>query len=337
MRSLGIGVAGCGRISAYHLDALRQVPRARLVAAFDRHEERAEAVARRYGIPFWTDELAGFLGRGEVDAVLVLTSTESHAVVAEAAVDSGKHVFVQKPLARSLDEGRRVVEAARRAGVKLVPSFMHRYFAETRKARELLQDGVLGAVYQVHLRNGVRGLGAVSWAGDTARMGGGVIRELGVHGIDLLRFLFGELEVQASYGWTFEPSRFVRDVAEDFALGIYRLERAPLAVHEMSLIDPAGVDRFHATIYGSEGTLVLRGPRGPLAVASTRARGLDQWWLPELEDSPFGLLEHSRFVEHVLDDAPPGASPQDALAGLGVIEMLYSRLVRAPAYEPATR
>lgn len=319
-----VGMIGAGFISDYHLAGL-QAAGASVTSIFSRSGETARDKAQQYGIPHTCDDVSELLDRDDIDAVVIATPDFTHEALAIDAARAGKAILLQKPMARSSSEARRIITAAREGGVPLVVSFMHRYFEEVEQLRELLTINTLGSVHAVRHRNATPGADWASWFYDS-NASGGVVMQLGVHGIDLLRQLFGEIEAVKAVTQTSKPERELADGAvvrsdnEDLATALYRFASGLIATHEMSYLEVAGTDRFRTEVYGDRGTAWLRTERGRLAIAT----GDDgAWRTPELPDERVGERHHRHVLAMLRGDAPIDQSAQDGLASLLVAEAIY--------------
>ncbi len=346
-----VAILGAGHISDYHIAGLRDAG-ADVVAVWSRTEARAREKARQHGIARHTADRAGLLASKEVDAVVIATPDFTHEALAVEAAAAGKAILLQKPMARTAAECRRILDAARRRGVLLCVSFLHRYFDEVRAARALLAEGALGRILHVRQRNATPGADWAAWFYQREQVGGGVVLQLGVHGIDLVRQLFGEITaVRATTARTRERRRLADGSVvvpdnEDLALATYGLAAGPIVTHEMSYSEVAGTDRFRLEIYGETGTAWLRTERGRLAVhpprrGPERAAGLawverDGWAVAELPPANPGRRQHAAFLAMVRGEAPPDGSADDGLAGILVAEAIY-RSAAADAWEPVGR
>jgi myo-inositol 2-dehydrogenase/D-chiro-inositol 1-dehydrogenase len=274
--------------------------------------------------------------------VIIATPDDTHAEIAVAAAQAGKAVLLQKPMARSSGECRRIIEAARHARVLLEVSFMHRAFEEVVRLRELLTEGRLGAVFQARMRNATPGPDWQAWFYSRARVGGGAVLQLGVHGIDLLRHLVGEIEhVRATVALrraerVLADGRRVRPDNEDHALALYRFRDGALGSHEVSFAEVQGCDRFRLEVYCAEATAWLRTERGPLALFAPGLTGTRGWFVPELAARPLGQRQHARWLEAVRGTRPPDAPGEDGLATVLVAEAVYRSAAsgREEAVEP---
>lgn len=185
-----LGLVGCGRAAeTLHLPALARVASARVVAAADVDASRLELVARRFGVARRYEDFRALLADAEVEAVAVCVPPLLHAEVALAALDAGKHLFVEKPLALTLEDCDRMIERARAAGVRSAAGFNLRHHRLVREAKERVRRGELGELKMLRsvFTNGAGGGGA-SWRARREE-GGGVLFDLGVHHFDLVNFL----------------------------------------------------------------------------------------------------------------------------------------------------
>ena len=131
------------------------------------------------------------------------------------------------------------------------------------------------------------------WYYDSTMVQGGVVFSLGSHGIDLIQHLIGAVEdVSARTATmmrerTFSNGEVVTDIEfEDIAFATYRMKNGILVDHEMSGCEQNGTDRFLVEIYGEKGTMLLRGPRGPLAIYAPDIIGASDWHMPDLATGP---------------------------------------------------
>ena len=116
----------------------------------------ARKIAKQYGFEKATDNYREVLADQDVDMVVILTRVDMHAQLAIEAAKAGKHIFMQKSIACSLEDAQKVVDEAKANGVKLAISFMHRYFDESIEARKIIQSNALGEIHTVRVRNFTR-------------------------------------------------------------------------------------------------------------------------------------------------------------------------------------
>ncbi len=325
MDRVGIAFIGTGSIADYHLGGLNAVPRADVAIVVGRDPAKAAAVARRHSVRESGVDLDAVLARADIRAVVIATPDDTHEPIAVAAARAGKAILLQKPMAGDAAACRRIVAAARAADVDLQVSFMHRHFEEVDAARALIAQGAIGTVTSLRMRNATPGPDWADWFFDPARVSGGVVHQLGVHGIDLLGVLCGPIADVSATTAILRPERaladgrHVRVHTPDSAWATYRLAAGPVAMHEMSMIEAAGCDRFRLEIYGSDGTIWLRSERGPLALARAGRPG---WEVPDLPRAPLGRRHHQRWIDGLTGAAPPERTAEDALAGILVVEAI---------------
>jgi predicted dehydrogenase len=334
-----VGMIGAGFISAYHLAGLAAAGGAEVRVLVGRTPDRAAALARRFGIRDVVRDYRAVLDRPDVDAVIIATPDDTHAEIAIAAAEAGKAILLQKPMARTSAECRRIIAAARRAGVDLQVSFMHRHFEEVVRARELLAGDQLGPVFAVRMRNATPGPDWHDWFFSRETVPNGVVLQLGVHGIDLLRHVIGDIASVTGTLATLQAERVladgrtVRPENADHALAVYRFQAGSLGSHEMSLSEIQGCDRFRLEIYCADATLWLRSERGPLAVYAPALTGSRGWFVPDLPARPFGERQHARWLDSLRGTMPSDRTAEDGLATLLVAEAL-SRAAAAGRQEP---
>ena len=328
MSRLRVAVLGAGFISDYHIAGLQQAG-ADVVALSGRRDALVREKAARYGIPHATTDHRTILARDDVDAGVVATPDFTHEEIAIAAAQAGKAILLQKPMARTSAECVRIHEAAEKAGVVLTVSVLHRYFEEVESVRELLGRAVLGPVSHVRHRNASAGADWAGWFYEKEKVGGGVVLQLGVHGIDLLRHLFGEIQAVSASIATVRRARTLADGTritpdnEDLALATYRFASGAVATHEMSYTELAGTDRFRLEIYGERGTAWLRTERGRLAVYLADDAGHGEWATPALPAPSFQERQHRHWLAMVRGDVPVDTSARDGLAAALVAEAIY--------------
>ena len=321
-----IGIIGSGFISDYHIPALQQVG-AEIVILCSIKEEEAKQKAARYHISQTTIDYKAVLAREDLDAVLILTPESTHCEIAVAAAQAGKAIFLQKPMARSSEECRTILDAVRTAGVPLYVSFMHRHFPEVEHARTLLEQKVFGRVLTIRQRNATPGATWSPWFFDRKLVGGGAVMQLGVHGIDLLRHMFGEINAVQAHVAQLVNERVMADGTivhpdnEDYAVALYRFDSGIIAHHEIIYNEVAGTDRFRMEIYGEKGTAWLRTERGLLSYF--QAGESASWATPEISTEDFGIRQHRNFLDMLQGKIPFDQSGEDGLRSIQIAEAIY--------------
>jgi UDP-N-acetyl-2-amino-2-deoxyglucuronate dehydrogenase len=321
-----IAIIGAGFISEYHIDGIRAAGGAEIATLVGRRADNTARRAGELGIANYTIDYHAVLADKSIDAVVIATPDSTHLPLAEQALAAGKDVLLQKPMAMNSDECRKIIKAAAESDACLTVSFMHRYFPEIRWLRERIAENTFGRVHSVRIRNATPGAGWSDWFYDASKVAGGVVMQLGVHGIDLLQHLFGPLQSVAAMATTMKPDRNLDDgrktvmTFEDNVAAIYRLAGGANATHEMSWTEIAGCDRFRLEVYFEDGTVWLRTDK---AAAMLNRTGPSGWSMVDLPDEPLGMAHHKHWLEIVRRNAPVDDT---ALAGLSthiVAEQLY--------------
>src|SRR5262245_13349638 len=194
------GIIGCGDVTEVKSGpAFQQVAGSELVAVMRRNGERAADYARRHGVPRWYDRAEDLVDDKEVDAVYVATPPGSHLEVALMACAARKPAYVEKPMARSFSECRRMVQAFEAARVPLFVAYYRRALDRFRAVRDRVAAGKLGTITSVTYRYASSAhldvpQGETPWRLRPAESGGGLFLDLGSHTLDILDFILGPLE-----------------------------------------------------------------------------------------------------------------------------------------------
>lgn len=349
---IGVAVFGCGGVSAGHFSAYAASPRARLVAAVDTRAELAEAAATKWGAARWYDSAAAALADPAIQVVDLCLPHHLHAPVAIQAAKAGKHVFVEKPIANTLEEADAMIAAAREHGVTLMVDQTKRYQNRHRKIKELLDAGYVGAPILVkaaypqdityawqHMEPKRR---ATYWKHD------GVISGIGIHSLDLLRWLIGEVaEVQAVAATSdlIEPGR----PTEDSGIVLLRFANGCIGESTVSYVlkDPklaAGWDIMPLQLFGRRGSLRMDEEDNISVVSDLLASEAGPGALHLQTKPPVGAPRlpaegMAGAIEHLLDCLSTGTQPltngEDARKSLEVVEAAYRsiqehRAIRLP-------
>jgi len=197
--TLKVGIIGCGSIAEFrHAPEYAENPDAEIVAFYDPKTERAERLAKAYGGRVVGDYKA-ILADPSIDAISDCSTNEMHHVITTQALESGKHVLCEKPMAVTLDGAREMLDAARKSGKILMLAHNQRLAPAHRKAREIIQSGELGRVITFATTFGHKGpeywsesKSKATWFFERQKSVFGVAGDLGMHKIDLLRYLLDD-------------------------------------------------------------------------------------------------------------------------------------------------
>ncbi|MCT9011463.1 Gfo/Idh/MocA family protein [Streptomyces rhizosphaerihabitans] len=219
VRALGVAVVGFGWMGRVHTQAYARVLhhfphlalRPELVCVADEVPGRAEEAAARYGFAAAVRDWREIAADPRVEAVSITAPNFLHREIAVAMAEAGKHIWIEKPVGLTADDARAVSDAVAKAGVRGTVGFNYRNAPAVMAARELIASGDIGDVTHVRIRllsdYAAHPEGALTWRYERERGGSGVLGDLASHGVDLARFLLGEIEALAADTAVFVPLR----------------------------------------------------------------------------------------------------------------------------------
>ena len=322
-RALRVGIAGCGRIArALHIPGYVGSPHAEIVALYNhRLGTVADLAASHPGAAVY-DDFDRFIDDSGVEALSVCTPNAMHAEMAIAALDRGIHVLVEKPMAMSLDEAQEMIDVASKSEAILMVGHTQRFYPAHVRAKQILDSGALGRIYQVRTTFGHAGPQRWSPRGSwflSADLGGlGVIGDLAVHKVDLLRFLTGE-EVTSVAG--VETSADDSEVEEN-AAAVMVLAGGGLATLSVSWTLRGGnIDDL--VLIGDHGSLRVRAePGAPLVLYREDGERIEYTVHPGIPLSDAGewlLDEIPQFIAAALGEVP---NPVPGIDGYRALEIV---------------
>lgn len=285
-RKVRVGVIGCG-IGVFHLEGFEKEPRAEVVALAGLDTERCIQLQQRFNVPRRYGEYTELLADPDIEAVTIAVPNHLHLPVTLAALAAGKHVLVEKPISRTVEEGRPMIDAAKKAGKLLGVIFNRRGRHDVQLVKHEVERGRLGTIYHAKAywmrRSGIPGLG--SWFTNKSLAGGGPLIDLGIHVLDLALWIVGNPRpvsvAAATYaalgpagkgqwqGGRFRVTPGVPYEVEDFATALIRFETgltlqldaswAGYTRHTdefgVSFMGDAGGAAIHVKDYADTGTL----------------------------------------------------------------------------------
>lgn len=192
-----IGIVGVGGIAQHmHIPGYLRCPNVEITALCDINEDLLKSMGEKYGVPHLTTDYRELVELDDLDAVDVCTSNDMHYPVVMAAIEQGKHVFCEKPLALNYKQARQMYEAAEAAGVKTGVGFVHRVTPAARLAHQILSSSALGDIYHVIAIYSYGGANPadrpMTWRSIKAKAGAGPLFDLGSHMVDMMRWWLGE-------------------------------------------------------------------------------------------------------------------------------------------------
>lgn len=301
-----------------------------LMGASGSSAEGSAAFARRHGAARAYRDLDDLLADADVQAVWVASPTDLHCEHALRALEAGKHVLVEKPMATSVADAERMASAASGAPVTTAVGFQHRFNRSHQRLRELARSGELGDVVFVRLHQFIKAEGLPSdWRRDPARSGGWAINDLGTHVLDLLRFIVGDVQVA---GGALAASSFDLPV-DDLAVALMRFE-TPGGAPGLGSVEVS------TTVPGAESAMELHGTQGVAELVDSwpgggilRVGGDEQVF--EVVDT-YAAQVRAFAAAASQGSGYEGAGWEDGLANVRLVEELNRRgEVLVPAPDPA--
>lgn len=326
---LGFALIGCGRIAPKHVEVLTSgaVPGAKLVAVCDEKFERAQFIGRQYDVPAFVNRFEMLEKMADkIDVISILTPSGMHAEHTLDMAPYGKHIVVEKPMALTLVDADRMIEACDRQGIRLFVVKQNRYNYPVKKLREALEAGrfgkmVLGTV-RVRWCRTQEYYEQDSWRG-TWTLDGGVFANQASHHVDLLQWMMGEVESVFAKTTT----RLVNIEAEDTGVVILRFKNGALGVIEATTATrPKDL----------EGSLSILGERGSVEIGGFAVNEMKTWNFTEVLPEDQEVVEkyrvnppnvygfgHAEYMNKVVECIREGGSALvDGLEGRKSLELI---------------
>ncbi len=348
MKKLKIGIVGCGGIAnGKHMPALSRIPEVEMVAFCDIIEERAQKAAKQYGTEdakVYTD-YKELLADDSIEVVHVLTPNREHCAITVDALEAGKHVMCEKPMAKTAADARKMLDAAKRTGKKLTIGYQNRYRDDSMFLKKACERGDLGEIYFAKA-HALRRRGVPTWGvfTDEEKQGGGPLIDIGTHALDLTLWMMDNYEVKSVKGSTFRKLAEQKDTGnpwgdwdpneftvEDSAFGFIEMKNGATIILESSwalnTLDvgeaqtslcgtKAGADmkdglRINRIDYGKQSVLKPDMNSGGVAFFEGRRAGAED-------------VEARMWIDNILNDTEPMVKPEQALVVTEILEAIYT-------------
>lgn len=323
-----IAVIGCGGIAALrHIPAIQKLDCAEITAYYDLYYERAKEYASRYGGKAYED-YGELLRHSEIDAVIVCTAARSHCDMTIKALEAGKHVLCEKPMAVSAEDAVAMNCAAQKSGKTLMISHNQRRYEPHIKARELIRSGAIGKVLTFRTFLGIKGpeyssvFGVNNGYFSREMSGRGVMSDVGSHRIDLMRYILGtDYKRVLSYNPTLDkrkPDGTPIEV-DDNSFTITEMENGVVGIIVTSWTSMSGNDRM-SIFYGTEGVITTYREDHPVVLERKdgTVEYFDFAYNPDQSETVLTDIDE-QFIRCILEKRPPLVTGKD---GLAVIRML---------------
>lgn len=347
MKKLRIGIIGCGGIANNkHMPNLSELDNIEMVAFCDIVESKAIAAREEFGsanAKAYTD-YKQLLADDSIDVIHVCTPNKSHSFITVDALEAGKHVLCEKPMAKTYDEAKLMVETAKRTGKKLTIGYDNRFRVDSQELAKIAHGGDLGEVYFAKA-HAVRRRAVPTWGVflNEDEQGGGPLIDIGTHALDLTLWLMDNYKPKSVVGKTYhklsqtenaanawdswDPSEFT---VEDSAFGFITMENDATIFLEASwALNTIDEHEAKATLCGTKGGadmkngLIINGEeRGRLFNKEivTDAGGVAFFDGDEEEHS---LLETKSWIDCIVNDTEPLVKPEQALVVTQILEAMY--------------
>lgn len=258
-RILNFAIIGCGVIAPNHAKAIINTPSARLVAVADIIEERAVKFAQEYNCNWYTD-YKKMLDRPDIDVVNICTPSGLHSEMAIEAMKRGKHVITEKPMAITLEQADAMISASKEFKRKLACIFQRRTQSVFKKIKEVTSQGaigrlILGDAYMKYFRSQAY-YDSGDWRGTWALDGGGALMNQGIHCIDLMQWIMGE--VGSVFAYTRTLARRIE--VEDTAVSVLEYKNGAIGVIEGTTSVVPGFDH-RLEFHGVDGSILVDGEK----------------------------------------------------------------------------
>jgi myo-inositol 2-dehydrogenase / D-chiro-inositol 1-dehydrogenase len=252
-KKLRVGILGAGRIGRVHAESLAfRLPEAEIVAITDINYEAAKALATRCGIPRVVASIDEILGDKSIEAVLICTSTDTHADLIVRSAKAGKHIFCEKPIALELGKIDTALAAVRAAGVQLQVGFNRRFDSNFLRVRQAVASGEIGKPSLMHIISRDPAPPPMTFV----RTSGGIFRDMMIHDFDMARYLMGEEveEIYAAGGVLAEPA-FKAEDDLDTALVVLHFASGAIGT----------IDNSRKAVFGYDQRVEILGSKGKIA------------------------------------------------------------------------
>lgn len=322
----GVGIIGCGLIGRRRAEVAARDGRTKVVGVVDTDRARAESLASEVGGEAGTD-WRSVVEDPRVEVVVVATPNGYLAEIGRAALDLGKHVLLEKPMGRSLEEAEFLAAGIGERGPVLKVGFNHRYHPAISAMLSTVRSGEIGRVIGIRGRYGHGGRPGCEkeWRGDPELAGGGHLLDQGVHLVDLIHGVAGLPEravgiVQTAV-WPLEP-------LEDNAYGLFHFQDGAVAQIHVSMTQWKNLFSFEVT--GERGALVVEGLGGSYGEERlVRVRRRMEGGVPEVEEERFPgpdrswSLEWEEFLGAIERGEAMQGGVRDGLAAMTMVDALY--------------
>ena len=331
-RKVRVGILGSQFISTIHAESLARCPNAEVLAVASPTPGNAARFAQIHHISHAFTDYRELLAMPEIDMVVVGIPNDLHCDAVVAAAGAGKHIVVEKPLCLNLADADRMIEAARKAGVKLMYAEELCFAPKYVRLKQLLDSGALGTPTMIKQSEKHDGPHAAHFW-DVERSGGGVVMDMGCHAIAFFRWMLDRAPVKSVYAQLSTQVHGEKTIGEDNALLIVEFESGVIGLAEESWTKLGGMDD-RAEVHGSRGVAYADLLHGN-SIETYSVDGYDyavekagstRGWSFTIYDEAYNYgfpQEMAHFVDCILNDKEPLVTGEDARAALEIVMAAY--------------
>jgi predicted dehydrogenase len=331
MEKVRVAVVGAGGIAQVaHIPVWKKLPDVELVAVCDTIKARAKAVAEKYKIPRYYTRDEEALKQEDIDAVDICVPTNMHEPIAVKALSAGKHVLVEKPMSRTVEEAERMVRAARQYKRNLMVAMNVRFRWDAVNLKSFVEGGELGEVFYAKsgwLRRQSK-WSEHSWLFQKKYSGGGVLMDLGIQMLDVTLWLLENAKAKSVKANLY--NQVAKLDVEDAAVAFVHLENGATLTLEVSWTFLTEEDLLYTNLFGTRGGALLN----PLRVMKEMHGNLVNL-TPSRTETSTNLYKHSyeneirHFVKCLRDNhTPMMSSGEESLERMRIIEAMYESAKR---------
>ncbi len=323
--TFGYCIVGLGRISMDHfMPGVKAGTKSRITGIVSGHRDKAEKVAKQYGVPessiYSYENCDAMRDNKEIDGVYIALPNSMHAEYTIRAAKAGKHVLCEKPMATSVDDAQKMIDACRDAGKKLMIAYRCQLEPTNLKAIELIRSGKLGTIQAIESANGFN-ISPGEWRLSKALAGGGPLMDVGIYSLNACRYLTGEEPKEISaYSAVIDRDGRFNEVEESIG---------------WTMRFPSGVVASCNTTYGAhtEGFYKVHGSKGSLHMEPAFSYGglhltaeLDyktKLDIPEPPNDPQFMRQAEYFVDCVRENREPKMDGEEGLRDMKLMARIY--------------
>jgi len=336
MQRTKVAILGAGFISDIHLECYhRFIPEAEVVAVYARNAEKAKDFAAKHHIGKWYTDVNALINESGCEIIDICLPNFLHADACIKAAKAGKHIIIEKPLAVTLEEADAMIDACKKAGVKLMYAEELCFAPKYERVRHLVKEGAVGEVYM--LKQSEKHSGPhTDWFYDVNLAGGGVLMDMGCHAMEWFRWMLGNAKAKSVYASMSTVYHKERTKGEDNSIVIIEFENGVTAVAENSWAKHGGMDD-RSEVHGTGGVIYADLFMGNSAIsyskhgygyAMEKADTTVGWSFTVFEEAFNQGYPHElqHFVDCVRNNKEPLVTGED---GRVVLEILYAAYASA--------